>query len=259
MREQQLHAARTAGRSEQNRSARRRVGRSTRLAAGVTVGLTVALLAGCGQESADASSPKMVTGEAAPLPGDSAAGGAKKGSATPSSSSPSRDGEDGADKASPGESGKDGAASTGSGGGSGGTGGSGGGAGGSGPCKTAQLDFSTSEGAAAGNLLVHMKNTGSASCTLRGFPGVDLNGEAGSFNADRSNAAPQTVSVQPGEATSFTLNYTPNDSSGSGTDVTSLVVTPPNETQSQTVPVSINLPVTDSPTPGVTVDPVGVG
>jgi hypothetical protein len=112
---------------------------------------------------------------------------------------------------------------------------------------------------AAGSLVVNLKNTGSATCTLQGFPGADLKGEGGSLNAARNNAAAPTVSVDSGEATRFTLNYPPNDSGGSGVTMTSLVVTPPNETQSKTLPVRVNLPVSDRPGPGVTVGPVGAG
>ncbi|MFD9812014.1 DUF4232 domain-containing protein [Streptomyces sp. NPDC059080] len=95
-------------------------------------------------------------------------------------------------------------------------------------------------------------------CSLQGFPGVDLKGRDGTISATRSKAAPVKVTVQPGEETRFTLNTPPNTSGGSGVTFTSLIVTPPNETHSHTLPAGINLPVSDKPA-AVTVDPVGVG
>ncbi|WP_420032581.1 DUF4232 domain-containing protein [Streptomyces sp. cg28] len=138
--------------------------------------------------------------------------------------------------------------------------GSGGGQINTGPCKTANLSFSTAHGMGEGDFMVAMKNTGDA-CYLKGFPGVDLkaaNG-GGSISAGRTGTAPVSVVLKNGEETRFHLHYTPNTSGGSGVTITSLVVTPPNETHSKSVPVSLNLPVSDKPSGGVTVDPVGTG
>lgn len=232
------------------------------------VGLAAALLTGCGGQGTDSGAPTKVVGEAAPVPGDSARDMGKKGSASPSSPSRSH-GSDGdaveGGKKFPGAPGSASAGSSGgrggsgSQGGSGTTGGTGGGGGGSDSCKTSQLDFSTANGVAEGSILVSLQNTGSAACTLKGFPGVDFQSEAGSLNAERDNVAPPTVSVAPGESTRFTLNYPPNDSGGSGVNISSMVVTPPNETQSQTLPISINLAASNSTASGITVGPVGAG
>ncbi|MFR9792288.1 DUF4232 domain-containing protein [Streptomyces sp. MB22_4] len=125
-------------------------------------------------------------------------------------------------------------------------------------CTTAHLSFSTSGGMAEGELIVNMKNTGSANCTLHGFPGVDLKSKDGTVSASRSKLAAPTVTLQPGAETRFTLHYPPNTSGGSGETFTQLVVTPPNETHSTTLNAGINVPVTDGG-PGITVDPVGTG
>lgn len=130
---------------------------------------------------------------------------------------------------------------------------------GTGSCQTSQLAFSSSGGMAEGTLIVNLKNTGSATCTLKGFPGADLKGKDGTVSAERSKLAPPSVSVKAGEETRFTLHYPSNDSGGSGVTFTSLVVTPPNETHSHTLPVSINVPVSDGSGPAITVDPVGTG
>ncbi|WP_039938277.1 DUF4232 domain-containing protein [Streptomyces himastatinicus] len=50
---------------------------------------------------------------------------------------------------------------------------------------------------------------GSATCTLQGFPGVDLKSKDGSVSAERSDLTPEKVSVKPGEEIRFTLTYPP--------------------------------------------------
>ncbi|MGW1806822.1 DUF4232 domain-containing protein [Streptomyces sp. NPDC002078] len=126
-------------------------------------------------------------------------------------------------------------------------------------CTTSQLAFSTSGGMAEGTLVVNLKNTGSTACTLKGFPGADLKSKDGTVSARRSKLAAPLVSVKPGEETRFTLHYPPNTSGGSGETFTSLVVTPPNETHPRTLPVGINVPVSDGSGSAITVDPVGTG
>ncbi|TDU03271.1 uncharacterized protein DUF4232 [Streptomyces sp. 846.5] len=126
-------------------------------------------------------------------------------------------------------------------------------------CRTAQLSFSASGGMAEGEVLINLTNTGSASCTMHGFPGVDLKGADGTISAARSSVAVPTVVLRPGQATRFTLHYPPNNTGGSGVTFHSLVVTPPNETHSHTMSLSINIPVGSKPGSAVTVDPVGAG
>ncbi|MFI7386113.1 DUF4232 domain-containing protein [Streptomyces sp. NPDC049813] len=139
--------------------------------------------------------------------------------------------------------------------------GSGGGQINTGPCKTANLAFATAHGMGEGDLLVSLRNTGDA-CSLKGFPGVDLkaDGGPGGISAERTDVAAPTVVLKNGETTRFTLHSPRNDTGGSGLKITRIVVTPPNETHSKTLPVTLNLPVTDSPSDaGVTVDPIGTG
>ncbi|MEU8693025.1 DUF4232 domain-containing protein [Streptomyces sp. NPDC048665] len=131
--------------------------------------------------------------------------------------------------------------------------------GGAGACKTSQLAFSTSGGMAEGELIVNLKNTGSATCALKGFPGADLKSKDGRISARRSSVAPVPVRVKPGEETRFTLHYPPNNSGGTGETFTTLVVTPPGETHSHSLPVGVNVPVTDGAGGAITVDPVGTG
>ncbi|MEV8454388.1 DUF4232 domain-containing protein [Streptomyces sp. NPDC052095] len=139
--------------------------------------------------------------------------------------------------------------------------GSGGGQINTGPCKTANLTFTAAHGMGEGDVLVSLKNNSDA-CSLKGFPGVDLNTSDGdTFSADRSANTPQEVVLGGGETTRFTLHTPPNNTGGTGLRIVSIVVTPPNETHSKTLRIGLSLPVTDGSEsgPGVTVDPVGFG
>lgn len=139
--------------------------------------------------------------------------------------------------------------------------GSGGGQINTGPCKTANLTIAANHGMAEGDVLVSLKNDSDA-CSLKGFPGVDLNTSDGdTFSADRSANTPQEVVLGGGETTHFTLHTPPNNTGGTGLRIVSIVVTPPNETHSKTVRIGLSIPVTDGSEtgPGVMVDPVGYG
>lgn len=126
-------------------------------------------------------------------------------------------------------------------------------------CTTSGLDFSTSGGMGEGTLLVNLRNNGSVSCTLQGFPGVDLAGKDGTVSAARSKLGTPHVIVPSGQETRFTLHFPPNTGGGSGTTFTRLVVTPPGETHSTTLPVDLNVGVSAGTRPTITVDPVGTG
>ncbi|MFE1954545.1 DUF4232 domain-containing protein [Streptomyces sp. NPDC059524] len=146
-------------------------------------------------------------------------------------------------------------------GGSGDDKGSGGGQINTGPCKTANLTITATHGMGEGDVLVSLKNTSDA-CNLKGFAGVDLKTADGdTISAGRTENAAPSVVLQGGATTRFTLHTPRNDSGGSGVKVTQLVITPPNETHSKTIPFSLSLPVTDGshPEQGVMVDPVGTG
>ncbi|MGQ4514849.1 DUF4232 domain-containing protein [Streptomyces sp. DW26H14] len=126
-------------------------------------------------------------------------------------------------------------------------------------CRTANLSFTTSGGMAEGELIVNMKNTGSSTCTMHGFPGVDLKGHDGTVSATRTKINAPDVKLASGEETRFTLHYPENNTGGSGVTFTSLIVTPPNETHSHTIHTGINIPANSDSAPTITVDPVGSG
>jgi hypothetical protein len=128
-----------------------------------------------------------------------------------------------------------------------------------GTCKTSNLEFHTAHGMGEGQLRVAMKNTGEA-CSLKGFPGADLQSQdiGHPLSAKRSDKAAPGVALQNGESTRFTISYPPNDTGETGDFITSLVVTPPNETHSKNLSVSFDIPAgTDADE--ITVDPVGTG
>ncbi|WP_231904954.1 DUF4232 domain-containing protein [Streptantibioticus cattleyicolor] len=126
-------------------------------------------------------------------------------------------------------------------------------------CHTANLSFSSSWGMAEGEALINMKNIGSTTCSMHGFPGVDLKGRDGTVSAARSTTTVPTVSLSPGQTTHFTLHFPPNHTGGSGVTFTDVVVTPPNETHSHTMSLGINVPADSNSSPAITVDPVGAG
>ncbi|MEU3710442.1 DUF4232 domain-containing protein [Streptomyces catenulae] len=80
---------------------------------------------------------------------------------------------------------------------------------------------------------VWLKNTGSSTCTLKGFPGVSISGTEGQpWDLSRSNQATPTVTLKPGAHTSFTFALLTNvDAGGKSFTPGMVTITPPNETQ----------------------------
>lgn len=198
------------------------------VSAAVLVAAGMALTA-CGPDdttSDPSPSASASTGQSGPAPASSA-GGTSGGSAATSSPTASAQGSN-----------------------------SGGGSAKSNVCQAANLSFSNSHGMGEGELMINLKNSGSSSCTMHGFPGVDLKGQDGTVSASRSAKSAPTVTLAPGQTAYVALHYPPNNSGGTGVTFTSLVVTPPNTYTSHTLPVGINVPVGESATPTITVDPV---
>lgn len=136
-------------------------------------------------------------------------------------------------------------------------------------CKTSNLTVSAQHGISGeGQEVVSFKNSGSATCTMHGYAGVDLKGandgpdDAVSAARGGSTDIP-TVKLAPGEETQFVLNYPMNESGGSGYTFTTMTVTPPNETHSKTLSTSINIPLDNpdqAPKPGgIVIYAVGTG
>ncbi|MFF4748780.1 DUF4232 domain-containing protein [Streptomyces sp. NPDC002514] len=204
--------------------------------------------------SGTVSASGSVADQAGSSGGGSSTGGTTAGSGSQTGSAGS--GSSGSGSNSGGTSGGSGSSASGSGSGSGSASG--------GMCKTANLTFSAYHGISGeGQEIVSLKNSGSSTCTMHGFPGVDLsNGSDTTVSADCSNSDVPTVKLAPGEKTEFVLNYPFNNSGGTGFTFTTLIVTPPNETHSKTLSVAINVPVDNPDAPsngGITVNAVGAG
>jgi len=122
---------------------------------------------------------------------------------------------------------------------------------GTGRCTTASLAGGTAAGSggAAGSMVVHLtlRNTGSAACTLQGWPGVSFvgGGDGAQIGAaagqDRSSAHP-TVTLQPGQTAVAPLkianaqDYAPAECTPTAAD--GFRVYPPGSTESLFVPAS---------------------
>jgi len=130
-------------------------------------------------------------------------------------------------------------------------------------CKTEHLGFSAAPAGVENEIVVNLKNTGSATCRMHGFPGVQLLGADGlgdrGPDAARTDTTAPAVTIAPGEETRFLLHYIP-DTSGSGKTYTKLAVTPPNETVFDVMNLDglkIIVPATAGNAPDVYVDPIG--
>ncbi|MFF5662891.1 DUF4232 domain-containing protein [Streptomyces griseofuscus] len=130
-------------------------------------------------------------------------------------------------------------------------------------CRTEHLGFSAASAGVKNEIVVNLKNTGSATCGMHGFPGVQLLGADGlgdkGPDAARTDTTAPTVTIAPGEETRFLLHYIP-DTSGSGKTYTKLSVTPPNETVFDVLNLGgldITIPATTGNAPDVYVDPIG--
>ncbi|MEU5463291.1 DUF4232 domain-containing protein [Streptomyces althioticus] len=130
-------------------------------------------------------------------------------------------------------------------------------------CRTDELEITASDatidGDTVGTVAVEFKNGGGRDCTLTGYAGVDLKTNAGPLSAERTGKEAPSVTLEDGKSVWFAVTYPVNDSGGSGTRITGLVVTPPNETKPVTLdwPGATSLPVTDGSGTPVKVGPIG--
>ncbi|MFD9892919.1 DUF4232 domain-containing protein [Amycolatopsis sp. NPDC059027] len=112
-----------------------------------------------------------------------------------------------------------------------------------------------------------LTNQSAVPCVVRGFPGVRLDGADGtSWDLARTNAAVMPVLLASGEYATADLTYSTSApvtgdgaDGGTGWNVTSMAVTPPNTTNTQTLPWvdSVGLAKQDGAThPGTYIAPV---
>ncbi|AZS84978.1 DUF4232 domain-containing protein [Streptomyces griseoviridis] len=140
--------------------------------------------------------------------------------------------------------------------------GSSGGQSGAEACRTDDLAITAADGTVGGDeentVAVELRNRGGKDCVISGWAGVDLKTGAGVVSAERAgrNSGPDTL--KDGDSTFFGITYPANDSGGSGVRVTSLLVTPPNQTKTVTLTwPGGTLPVTEGGGPSVKVGPMG--
>lgn len=85
--------------------------------------------------------------------------------------------------------------------------------------------------------VVELTNTGSATCTMHGFPGLDLIASNGHhWSLARKSASATTVTLAPGGKAYFGIDYMPYQS-GDGMEfkASSILITPPNDTHQLSV------------------------
>ncbi|MFJ2774829.1 DUF4232 domain-containing protein [Streptomyces sp. NPDC087300] len=125
-------------------------------------------------------------------------------------------------------------------------------------CRTDGLEISASDSTIDGgpdrSVAVTLTNGSGLDCAISGYAGVDLRTSEGELSARRTGQESAPKVLKDGDAVSFGITYPAGDADGSGVQVTDLVVTPPDETESVTLdwPGASTLP--GSP---VEVGPVG--
>lgn len=111
--------------------------------------------------------------------------------------------------------------------------------------------------------VVILKNTSGRTCVLRGFPGADLVSSGKQWSLTRSSHSPDTIPLDPGDSTQFTVTFLPWSAEGNVASndfaPTTLVVTLPNETTSYDLPWRWgHVLLQDGAThPGTYISPVG--
>ncbi|MEU4350251.1 DUF4232 domain-containing protein [Streptomyces sp. NPDC023838] len=133
-------------------------------------------------------------------------------------------------------------------------------------CRTADLGFAIVPTSRAKNpniqyaLTITLTNKSAKSCVLNGYPGVDLAGPLTWSLVRQTAVQPHRVTVRPGATTTFNIFYLPYvQGSGDEFKPTRIVVTPPGETHSHTLPWPVgSILLQDGAThPGTYVSPVG--
>jgi hypothetical protein len=184
----------------------------------------MALLTAC---NGDGTPPKAVSGNAAPAPGDSATTDATTGGGTASAPSAASTGS---------------AGSTGS---KGGATGAGTAASGSAPaCQASRLGYSwagtkaaPSGGSGQMQATVALTNKSGHTCSMYGFPGVDLVNSGEQWSLMRDGTAPRRVTVAGGASAHFTITYLVSQNGDSAAfRPTTVVITAPNQRTSYDLP-----------------------
>lgn len=130
-------------------------------------------------------------------------------------------------------------------------------------CRTDELEVNATDNTTdktEGVVTVVFKNGGGRDCTIKGYAGVDLTASTGdTLSVSRNGEQPPSGILKDGESAAFNITFPYNNSGGSGVRITSLVVTPPNETKHVTLDWPAGtLPVSDGESPvKLEINPVG--
>ena len=137
-----------------------------------------------------------------------------------------------------------------------------------GRCQPGELSvaFGAKSGTTQVILAVDLTNKGTAPCTMRGFPGVDLVGATSAqqgyrWSLARQSAAYSKVTLQPGQAAHFNLTFLPA-AMGSGGNITvaKIVITPPDDFTQAEVTWNESVVLQDGAThPGTYIGPITAG
>jgi len=136
-----------------------------------------------------------------------------------------------------------------------------------GNCQPTSLRFALGahSGTSQVTQAVDMTNEGSSPCTMDGFAGVNLVGSARGetdyqWPLDRSTTSYSLVTLQPGGTAHFNLVYLPAQAGDTAIEVTKIVITPPNDYSSASLPWSESILLQDGAThPGTWIMPVQSG
>lgn len=117
-------------------------------------------------------------------------------------------------------------------------------------CRTDELEVNATDNTTdktEGVVTVVFKNGGGRDCAIKGYAGVDLTASTGdTLSVDRNGEQAVPGVLKDGESAAFNITFPYNNSGGSGVRITSLVVTPPNETKHVTLDWPAGtLPVSD--------------
>ncbi|MCX5200446.1 DUF4232 domain-containing protein [Streptomyces sp. NBC_00237] len=137
-------------------------------------------------------------------------------------------------------------------------------------CRTSALGFQVDPGGEAtaqaqGKVTITLTNKGTAPCSLKGYPGVDLMSSPGdTWSLTRQTSVkPKALTLDPGGDAYFTITYLPYSAEGNSKDAefkaATITLTPPGETESKDLPWPHRTPLLkqDAAThPGTYVGPV---
>lgn len=131
-------------------------------------------------------------------------------------------------------------------------------------CRTDELEVNATDNTTdktEGVVTVVFKNGGGRDCTIKGYAGVDLTASTGdTLSVERNGEQAVPGVLKDGESAAFNITFPYNNTGGSGVGITSLVVTPPNETKHVTLDWPAGtLPVSDDESAvKLEINPVGI-